>query len=160
MIGLLMVYVTWINILNQYECILSNGKRNMRILSEINFFANLKKCPKGQILQKDPSYKPTTNGCGPQDEKIVQSITRYVNPYFGECCNGHDICYGTCNPFGKIRCDKDLLSCMIEISNRDFPNDWIRRYYYKGLAFLGFWLVYFEGEYSFIGGQNVSCMCK
>jgi len=42
----------------------------------------------------------------------MASTTMLPNPTFLTCCNGHDICYDTCNS-GKKACDTTFKNCMM-----------------------------------------------
>jgi len=78
-------------------------------------------CPSSQQLAPKANYQPTQNGCGPSQignlYYIFENAT-HLCPYFTDCCNAHDHCYGTCaysNPVspanGKKTCDDNLLNC-------------------------------------------------
>lgn len=61
-------------------------------------FSGQSAVPKGLV--------PTANGCGAKDGIKVPDLT------FGECCKGHDICYGTCSE-GFSGCNNDFYGCML-----------------------------------------------
>lgn len=54
-----------------------------------------------------PNHTPITNGCGP--DGILNNIPDFS---FGDACNKHDICYGTCFKL-KEHCDLDFLNDML-----------------------------------------------
>lgn len=56
------------------------------------------------------NYRPSHNGCGSYG---FQFDFDELNLYgFNECCNVHDVCYGTCNNL-KINCDLDFKQCLL-----------------------------------------------
>ena len=61
------------------------------------------------------SYKPTYNGCGSYGFKLNfddMNLTGFTN-----CCNVHDVCYGTCN-LTKKKCDDDFQMCLFSICSK------------------------------------------
>jgi hypothetical protein len=67
-------------------------------------------CPSGKSPQKHPSYSPAKNGCGPQGTDIFNGAVRKTCSYIIECCDQHDICYGT---YGESQsaCDSRFHTC-------------------------------------------------
>jgi hypothetical protein len=57
---------------------------------------------------------PPVNGCG-SGITLPPGLDRYG--YTG-CCNGHDICYGTCGR-DKNSCDTDFLNCNMGVCHGD-----------------------------------------
>jgi len=88
-------------------------------------------CPSGQQLAVKPNYEPTQNGCGPSEIGNLYYIFKnatHLCPYFTDCCDTHDHCYGTCacsNSFspanGKKTCDDNLLNCWKNPVNANDP---------------------------------------
>lgn len=52
-----------------------------------------------------PGYTPSTNGCGP--EGGTKFPGRIWGADFATACDGHDVCYGTCNR-DRTHCDKEF----------------------------------------------------
>jgi hypothetical protein len=81
----------------------ADGEEDLQALLACKFT-----CPKGKSPQWNPSFQPATNGCGSQgqfDGWVLKKCS-----YIIECCNQHDICYGT---YGVSRrwCDSEFASC-------------------------------------------------
>ena len=64
------------------------------------------RCPAGQTAVSN-GLTPTANGCGAKDGIKVPDFT------FGTCCDGHDICYGTCSE-DFTTCNNDFYGCMLQ----------------------------------------------
>merc|ERR1719282_898418 len=107
-------------------------------------------CPNGATPQADPNYTAGFNGCGPSAFPIT-------GPSFGfeECCQGHDICYGTCGT-NKIQCDQDFYACMYCICQEE---NFIEREFCEEIACTYYELVDEFGCFSFNGGQDDACIC-
>lgn len=52
-----------------------------------------------------PDHIPSSNGCGSAGFDVPDF---YGNADFSIACNGHDLCYDTCNS-NKARCDREFL---------------------------------------------------
>lgn len=68
------------------------------------------RCGNGRQAQPRPGHKPRSNGCGTKDLRV--DVSDY--PAFEECCNGHDICYDTCNR-QRQDCDHEFKKCMQKV---------------------------------------------
>ena len=58
--------------------------------------------------------KVDQNGCGPSLKYIpnkLYKVESFFSESFEECCNKHDVCYGTCY-VDKKDCEKAFKSCM------------------------------------------------
>jgi hypothetical protein len=66
-------------------------------------------------------YTPGFNGCGPAGYVLVNLIPNHPLGLvdFTTCCNGHDICYGTCGG-NKAYCDSTFLTAKEGGANRPF----------------------------------------
>jgi len=64
-------------------------------------------CPDGEVLVEDPDHPSTSNGCGPAS--IPFSAPSFS---FEDCCNNHDLCYGSCYTVSKKDCDDNFYTCM------------------------------------------------
>jgi len=53
--------------------------------------------------------KVAQNGCGAYDYHFDFDLIKLSG--FNDCCNEHDICYGTCNT-PKIECDNQFKECL------------------------------------------------
>lgn len=59
-----------------------------------------------------PGYIATFNGCGPEGSWVTHLIpNRFGLADFTQCCNNHDVCYGTCNDV-KSTCDNTFGICL------------------------------------------------
>lgn len=71
-------------------------------------------CPDGSSGVPNPTYRPKQDGCGLPGLHIqnldfeMNKDTNFVN-----CCNEHDVCYGTCG-MKKDDCDTDFRKCMLQ----------------------------------------------
>jgi hypothetical protein len=72
------------------------------------------RCRKGLTAVKNDSYTPTSNGCRSKGGSVISAKDC---PYLTDCCNAHDICYGT---FGQTKssCDATFRAC-----NNQAPSD-------------------------------------
>ncbi|XP_014678219.1 PREDICTED: group XIIA secretory phospholipase A2-like isoform X2 [Priapulus caudatus] len=67
-------------------------------------------CQDGSKPVANPTYTPKPNGCGSFGVQV-----NFLNfPAFSHCCNGHDICYGTCGK-ERIICDTEFGDCLYDI---------------------------------------------
>ena len=70
------------------------------------------------------SYDPKQKYCGSGAlGRLVPD--RGLRSNFGECCQAHDKCYGTCGA-DKSECDSDFLSCMKVYCNANWPTQYPR----------------------------------
>ncbi|KAJ3484328.1 hypothetical protein NLG97_g7082 [Lecanicillium saksenae] len=69
------------------------------------------RCLAGQTA-KFNGVPPTSNGCGPEGG-VVLGLDLIPDLWFGQCCNGHDLCYGTCDE-SFDSCNTDFHTCMKE----------------------------------------------
>ncbi|PAA76292.1 hypothetical protein BOX15_Mlig032527g2, partial [Macrostomum lignano] len=67
------------------------------------------KCPNGATPKAKPNHKVVPNGCGSHGFKPDVSAF----PGLTDCCNKHDICYGTCGR-GQAVCDRSFNACMAD----------------------------------------------
>lgn len=79
-----------------------------------------------------PGYTATSNGCGPENGFFKYVVPNRLGPLrnidFTPACNGHDICYGTCNS-DKSSCDQHFFLDMSKACANAYPNDtWYGRY--------------------------------
>jgi hypothetical protein len=73
---------------------------------------DLSKCP-NRVAH--PGHVPGFNGCGPAALQGVQFIIPqgYKSASFTDACNGHDVCYDTCNT-NKGTCDMGFGESMVQ----------------------------------------------
>lgn len=69
-------------------------------------------CANGAEPKHRPGFQSVPNGCGTHGFKADTSDL----PGITECCNRHDICYGTCNSGQRI-CDQAFNQCMADACN-------------------------------------------
>ncbi|KAM7213327.1 phospholipase A2 [Rhypophila decipiens] len=95
---------------------------------------------------------PTANGCGAKDGIKVPNLT------FGQCCDGHDICYGTCSK-GFNSCNSEFLGCMAATC---LPFIRIPKLFLacEGAAATYYLAVHFLGEEPFATATEEFCDCK
>jgi hypothetical protein len=72
------------------------------------------RCPTGKTGVKNETHIPFSNGCS---SKGGPKVSPKVCPYLTDCCNTHDICYGTFSQ-SKTACDTAFKAC-----NRNAPTD-------------------------------------
>ncbi|EGX89667.1 Phospholipase A2 [Cordyceps militaris CM01] len=109
------------------------------------------RCPAGQTAVSK-GLTPTANGCGAKDGIKVPDLS------FGECCNDHDICYGTCSEqFGP--CNSKFLSCMVGSCAKFAP---IPKLFLacNGAAATYYLAVQFFGKNAFAAATKEMCDCK
>jgi Group XII secretory phospholipase A2 precursor (PLA2G12) len=132
--------------------------------------ADLSQCP-NRIA--DPSHVPGFNGCGPAFLTGVQFLIPqgYGSASFTNSCNGHDICYDTCNS-DKNSCDLNLGISMVQsctetyqpiISTEDDPalqQIFNAQYTYCKIAAFQFYnAVHLLGQGAFDSAQEDACDC-
>jgi len=71
-------------------------------------------CPDGSTPKKNKYYRPVPNGCGVPGIEISEYVS--VKD-MKQCCDQHDICYGTCNK-DKEECDLFFKKCLYKICDR------------------------------------------
>lgn len=54
---------------------------------------------------EDPAYRLRANGCGPEGLQVQEQFGLH------KCCNGHDVCYGTCGVHFEY-CERRFDECM------------------------------------------------
>ncbi|KAJ4148571.1 hypothetical protein LMH87_003035 [Akanthomyces muscarius] len=109
------------------------------------------RCPSGQTAVSN-GLSPSANGCGAKDGIKVPDLS------FGECCNNHDICYGTCSEqFGP--CNKQFLGCMVQSCAKFAP---IPKLFLacNGAAASYYLAVQFFGKTAFSDATKELCECK
>lgn len=66
-------------------------------------------CPDGSTPRPKIGYKPNPNGCGTYGLQLDPKELPHKD--MNNCCNKHDVCYGTCL-VRKEDCDSMFLSCL------------------------------------------------
>ncbi|KAK3852293.1 hypothetical protein Pcinc_041114 [Petrolisthes cinctipes] len=66
-------------------------------------------CPKKKIPIGKPNYVPKSNGCG--SFGVIFEKENLPRPDMVDCCNEHDLCYGTCGS-DKEDCDRKFKRCL------------------------------------------------
>lgn len=109
------------------------------------------RCPNGQTAVSN-GLKPTANGCGAKDGIKVPNLT------FGQCCDGHDICYGTCSEEFSP-CNSKFLGCMVQTC---LPFAGIPQLFLacNGAASTYYLAVQFFGKKAFAAATKELCDCK
>lgn len=121
----------------------------------------------------DPGHVPGFNGCGPEFLSGVQFLIPqgYNSASFTDSCNGHDICYDTCNS-EKSTCDLNFGESMVQscvetyqpiISAEDDPvlaQQFNAQFTFcKLAAFRFFNAVKYLGQSAFDSAQKDACDC-
>jgi hypothetical protein len=110
-LGILGVKPTWADVCScngqtydsNTQCCTPNGVQNKYPVSDIS------NCPD---RVPHPGYTPGFNGCGSEGSVVTPFIpNRFGLANFLNCCNNHDICYGTCGD-NKDACDVRFLGCL------------------------------------------------
>ncbi|OAA56414.1 Phospholipase A2 [Cordyceps fumosorosea ARSEF 2679] len=109
------------------------------------------RCPSGQTAVSN-GLTPTANGCGAKDGIKVPDLS------FGECCNGHDICYGTCSEEFSP-CNSKFLSCMVQSCTK-FAAAPLLFLACNGAASTYYLAVQFFGKDAFAAATKEMCDCK
>uniref|UniRef100_A0A1I8GVP9 Group XIIA secretory phospholipase A2 n=1 Tax=Macrostomum lignano TaxID=282301 RepID=A0A1I8GVP9_9PLAT len=116
------------------------------------------RCPDGAPSRPRPAYKPTFNGCGSREFHVDTSAL----PAVTECCNRHDICYGTCNA-AKSDCESEFKACLSQACDsmrsrgqlpdaKDYDNC-------KSIAGLFYETVQGFGCEFYLDAQATACQC-
>lgn len=66
-------------------------------------------CPPNKIPIGNPNHVPKPDGCG--SFGIYLEKEDLARPDMTDCCNEHDLCYGTCGS-DKEDCDKKFKKCL------------------------------------------------
>jgi len=116
-------------------------------------------CPKGQ-KRVDNNLEKTVNGCGAQSNskfmEIINKIGNTIGKRFIECCNKHDICYGTCGTTHK-GCDDSFKECMQKECK---PLNIAKKALCKTTAFGFHKAVAIGGKCVFYKTQEEHCRCE
>jgi len=122
----------------------------------------LKKCSAGQNLVPDPNHKATFNGCGPEGSTRIVLIGKVLAPHFQSCCDKHDLCYGTCDPTNKNKCDEDFYDCMKQKCNEKYSTSLKKplNLACKAEGSVLFKAVEKLGKNAYNSSQNNACVCK
>jgi secretory phospholipase A2 len=116
-------------------------------------------CPDGGKFQPNPDHKPSSNGCGSLG--LEDFLTADVLPLeeFVECCDDHDICYGTCGS-DKDTCDLHFKKCLYKKCRAE--KDSVSKFKHKGCQ-AGAKVLHAAtttlGCKSFINAQKENCLC-
>ena len=107
------LYIAFIVLLSSSLCfkLNSNKKSNSKLESQS---CPLPTCPAGQT-KVDNGTDKKENGCGPEATsfplELINALGNSLGSDFKECCNTHDVCFGTCGT-DREECDKDFYDCM------------------------------------------------
>jgi len=117
-------------------------------------------CPNGGEFQSNPDHSATSNGCG--SFGLEDFLTSDVLPLdeFVECCNGHDICYGSCGN-DKDECDLKFKKCLYRKCSAEKHT--MSKLQHRGCQ-AGAKILYTGttalGCKSFINSQKDACLCQ
>lgn len=129
-------------------------------LEKLRSCPDVKKCPQRKRLVSNGEPN-SYNGCGPMSKslffKLANVIINLIGRDFTQCCNAHDLCYGTCGASRNI-CDKNFYNCMKEACER--KSNIINRKFCKVKAFTFYISVHKGGKCFFNQAQNRLCVCK
>lgn len=108
------------------------------------------------------NYRPSFNGCGPQNGVNVVPNNPLGIGNFRAACNGHDVCYGTCNS-GKDTCDREFLTAMVASCAQKYPGnglfDSVGRAYCLQYARIYYTAVSVGGAGAYETAQAEGCDC-
>lgn len=117
------------------------------------------KCP-GPVKKvpvSNPNYVPTANGCGSLG--VFFDKEDLPRPEMVDCCNDHDICFGTCGS-DKEDCDRKFKRCLYntcEVHEKDMNLISFKKC--KGGAKLLYTATMAFGCTSFKEAQHSACIC-
>ena len=127
------------------------------------------RCPGAKKPFSRPGYKPGYNGCGAAGEgplaKTVRKYLSRVPSLFVQCCNNHDLCYGTCNESRK-QCDAKFNVCLKSAVSRFLKLPMTARTLAQGTCIaLGLDNVFYTavavmGCPAFKAAQKNACVCR
>jgi hypothetical protein len=114
---------------------------------------------------QNPNYTPSPNGCG--NNPVIAGICT-LSPYislFSQCCDTHDVCYGTCaGSIGTVAswdyksgCDGLFGFCMAQRCS--LITNTLSRYFCYENAAVFHWAVRVHGSYAFKSAQSRACIC-
>lgn len=76
-------------------------------------------CADGTVPRTSvPGYTPQPNGCGTTQFPMQVEGERWG---FTDCCNTHDICYGTCGTDYHV-CESAFATCLNDICEANYPD--------------------------------------
>jgi hypothetical protein len=95
-------------------------------------------CSAGTKAKTRPGYKPAYNGCGAEGTgffaKTIRKVLDNLPKDFVDCCNTHDICYGTCQFDAKFTgsshrssCDRTFSKCLGDAVRKIKQKSFFRR---------------------------------
>jgi len=110
-----------------------------------------------------PGFVALPNGCGPSGGALTPVIPNgFGAASFLQCCNTHDICYGTCNDV-KDSCDGNFLACLVGACDAAYSGtgilDGIKRNSCRSVANTYFGAVHHFGDGAFEAAQDEACDC-
>ena len=112
-------------------------------------------CRHGEYKQ----LKTPVNGCGSQAvaafQQIVTETLETLPPSFHRCCDGHDICYGTCGKT-KFECDETFGACLRHAAEQF---SLAKGRYYQGTAVVVKQAVALAGKAAYTDAQRTYCKC-
>lgn len=125
------------------------------------------------FIRPHGGYDPPKNGCGPQNNPTLSKAGNFVGGFglanFVPACNGHDICYGTCDPTEnlstKVGCDQTFLLGMQQQCASTYstlpvaPTQVAALYECFVLAGEFYSIVALLGGVAYQEGQNAACDC-
>ena len=127
------------------------------------------KCPGAKKSFSRPGYKPGYNGCGAAGEgplaKTVRKYLSKVPSLFVDCCNKHDLCYGTCNA-SRQECDVSFNVCLKSAVSRFLKLPMAARTVAQGTCIaLGLDTVFYTavavmGCPAYQDAQKEACVCQ
>jgi secretory phospholipase A2 len=123
----------------------------------ISVYSSKFSCPDGKsIIQV---IQPTSNGCGPELKngfaQALNKIGKALLDKFQECCNHHDICYGTCGN-DRNTCDSDFKQCM----KKECNGNKVKKFICNKEADALYGIVDKFGEKIFTPAQDKKCKCS
>jgi RHS repeat-associated protein len=133
-----------------------NNARPSRMSNRCSFLYG---CPCGV---EPTGVAPSSNGCGNGCWSYLGVSISVFATTFLPCCNGHDICFTTCDTFARgnsSHCDRQFYDCAIRQCDLKytFPGSLLSCYAQAGLWYDA---VYMLGNGDYCASQATACKCK
>jgi len=101
---------------------------------------------------EDPAYQLRANGCGPEGLQVQEPFGLH------KCCNGHDVCYGTCGVHFEY-CERRFDECMQAVCKpyEAAASEMSEQCNTQRITFAGMTTVL--GNSFFLNSQRDACQC-
>jgi hypothetical protein len=101
---------------------------------------------------EDPAYRLRANGCGPEGLQVQEPFGLH------KCCNGHDVCYGTCGVHFEY-CERKFDECMQRVCKlyESAAPEMFEQCNTQRITFAG--MTTMLGNRFFLNSQRDACQC-